>query len=387
MRPTALICLFLTAVLGLVPADGLGARCCGHSSHVFSAKISTLVISAPSARGQGTTSQPLPALFRNPAGAGPTPEVIFVQLPATNLGKPQTSTGWWTRVTQPLRSSTEKVASFFRSSDLPRTEPTFKADAISLSRPAKPSPQLYEALARLAEQRGRFDEAEQYYQQALRIAPTHLDSLLGYARLKDRLGEPEAATHLYQRALTAHPREPAVYNDYALFLARRGNLPQAARMMEEAIRLQPRRWLYRTNMAVIMLEMGQPELAYAHLQAVQDPASACYNLGYLAYRKGDVALASVYFRRALEHNPELVAARAWLEAITSAPEASSVAGLSPPAPPPAGFNPMSSPAQLPGGTPPHPWPDSYPPGSSAESFYGMTPAFSPFPASPAAVAP
>ncbi len=261
-------------------------------------------------------------------GATTTGSVIFVQLPATNLGNPSGNQGWWARLTQPLRSSAEKFAGYFRGGDLPRTEPAFKADAISLSRPAKPSPQLYEALARLAEQRGRFDEAEQYYQQALHIAPTHLESLLGYARLKDRLGEVEAAAALYRRALAAHPREPAVYNDFALFQARRGNLGQAARLMEEAIRLQPRRWLYRTNMAVIMLELGQPQQALEHLQVVQDPASACYNLGYLAYRKGDVGLAYVYFQQALDHNPKLEAARQWLEALTGTHGASPGASIS-----------------------------------------------------------
>lgn len=240
-------------------------------------------------------------------------DILFVQWPATNLGSGTSRESWWTQLTAPIRQGAKKITSFFTESVGPRTEPTYKADAISLSRPARASPQLYVALARLAEQRGRFDEAEQHYRRALEIAPSDLDALLGFARLKDRLNEPETAAQLYRKALSTHPRESAVYNDYALYLARRGDLLQASKMMEEAIRLQPRRWLYRTNMAVILLELGQPEAALAHLQAVQDSASACYNLGYLAYRKGDIHLAVHYFGRALEFNPHFEPARQWLD--------------------------------------------------------------------------
>lgn len=240
-------------------------------------------------------------------------QLLFVQWPATNLGSTPGKESWWSQLTAPLREGSKKLASLIHESAAPRTEPTYKADAISLSRPARASPQLYVALARLAEQRGRFDEAEQHYRRALEIAPADLDALLGLARLKDRLNEPDTAAQLYRKALAAHPREPAVYNDYALYLARRGELYQASQMMEEAIRLQPRRWLYRTNMAVILLELGQPEAALAQLEAVQDPASACYNLGYLAYRKGELGLAAHYFSRALEHNPQLAPARYWLD--------------------------------------------------------------------------
>jgi Tfp pilus assembly protein PilF len=176
---------------------------------------------------------------------------------------------------------------------------------------------LYVALARLAEQYQRWDEAAGYYDQALKIAPKDLDALLGYARLKDRMGDAEGAAQLYERAAAANPREGAVFNDWAIFLARRGDFAGAIARMEKAVQLQPRRWLYRTNLAALLVQIGQYDSALAQLQTVQDPATACYNLAVMLYRKGDLAQSVRYFQLALVHNPELQPAQRWLHQLTS----------------------------------------------------------------------
>lgn len=248
----------------------------------------------------------------------------FVQLEANNIGRPSNRSSWWSRLLSPFQTGAEKVSSFFKEKFGPRTEPTFKEDAISLSRPAKPSTQLYVALARLAEQQQRLAEAEQYYEKALQISPKDVEALLGYARLKDLTNDPEAAARLYRRALDAHPHDPAVHNDWALFLVRRGQVQEAAQAMESAIRLQPRRWLYRNNMAIILVQMGQYDRALSQLLAVQDPATACHNLGYILFRRGDIPKARYYFQLALEHNPRFEPAQRGLAMV-----AESQSGFSP----------------------------------------------------------
>jgi Tfp pilus assembly protein PilF len=242
----------------------------------------------------------------------------FVQWEANNLGRPPSRSSWWSRLLSPFQAGAEKVSSFLKKEFGPRTEPTFKEDAISLSRPAKPSAQLYVALARLAEQQQRFGEAEQYYEKALEISPKDVEALLGYARLKDLANDPESASRLYRRAMEAHPNDPAVHNDWALFLVRRGRPQEAVRAMENAIRLQPRRWLYRNNMAIILVQLAQYEQALNHLLAVQDPATACYNLGYILLKRGDLPQAQQYFLLSLQHNPRFEPAHRGLAMVAEA---------------------------------------------------------------------
>ena len=272
-------------------------------------------LSAQSARSSGVLE---PAhLSRDHSGTQPG-LVRFVQWEANNLGRPSNRSSWWSRLVSPFQAGTEKVSSFLKKEFGPRTEPTFKEDAISLSRPAKPSAQLYVALARLAEQQQRFGEAEQYYEKALEISPRDLEALLGYARLKDLANDPEAAVRLYRRAMEAHPNEAAVHNDWALFLVRRGRPHEAVQAMENAIRLQPRRWLYRNNMAIILVQLGQYEQALNHLLAVQDPATACYNLGYILLKRGDLPQARQYFLLSLQHNPRFEPAHRGLAMVAEA---------------------------------------------------------------------
>lgn len=219
---------------------------------------------------------------------------------------------------------------------------------VSLATKATPSPQLHVAAARLSEQSGKVAEAEQHYQQALKIDARHAGALVGYARLRDRKGRPEEATQLYQRATKAHPDNDAIFNDLGLCLARQRLFKESVAAFERAVQLEPKKWLYRNNIAMVLVEMGDVDAAVSHLRAVQGEAVAQYNVGYILQKKGNSEAAAMHFARALEKNPSLVEARTWLDKLRGEP--ASIA-QSPPR-----VTPARQPNPKPVATPAHPVP-------------------------------
>jgi len=198
------------------------------------------------------------------------------------------------------------------------TEPVQQApDPTALSTKAKPSPRLYVAMARLAEESNQPANAEAYYEKALSMEPTYLEALLGLGRLNDRQGKMETALSYYQKATKAHPNEASAWNHLGLCYARMNRLKEARAAIEKAISLAPKESRYRHNLATILVRSGELQGALQQLQAVHDEATACYNLGYLLVKKGDNAAAAHYFGRALQLKPDFQEARQWLDAISS----------------------------------------------------------------------
>lgn len=216
-------------------------------------------------------------------------------------------------ISSTFKSGVDKV-----TKALTPTTPVKQAeDPISLSKKSKASPNLYAATALLSEQRGRDDEAEQHYQAALKIDPKHPGALLGYARFKDRRNDLHEATKLYQRAIEISPRDSAVFNDLGLCFARRGMYRESIAALERAIQLQPGRLLYRNNIAMVLVEIGRPDAAVAHLGVVQKEAVAYYNVGYILQKNGQSGEAAKMFAMSLQKDPSLVQARIWLSKLAT----------------------------------------------------------------------
>lgn len=183
----------------------------------------------------------------------------------------------------------------------------------SVFNPAKPSADTYVAMARFCIENGRLAEAQRHYLQALQTDPDHLGALLGYAKLQEMQGDAPGAMRIYQRALSLYAKEPSVFNNAGLCYARNGQLATAARLLQQAVQLEPKKPLYRNNLAMVLVDMGRPEAALAHLRAVYPEAVARYNLGQLLLHKGDWDAAAREFAAALRADPSLQAARAWLK--------------------------------------------------------------------------
>jgi len=212
-----------------------------------------------------------------------------------------------------VKDGLEKVGELLTFSEPVQQAP----DPTSLRTKAKPSPRLYVAMARLAEDAQQPENAEQYYQKALQLDPKYLDALLGLGRLKDRQGNMEDALNYYSKAVKAHPDSAPAWNHLGLCYARLGRSRDAINAFEKAVNLAPREPRYRHNLATVLVQIGDLSGAMRHLSAVHDEATACYNLGYLLAKKGDNVAALRYFNRALAIRPNFPDAIAWRDALTS----------------------------------------------------------------------
>jgi len=230
--------------------------------------------------------------------------------PTTNSPNQGGLSGAFSSLGQSIKQSWDKLGQLLT----PKEKKVEKApEPTSVFNPARPSADTYVAMARFCAENGRLAEAEQHYLNALRTNPRHLGALLGYAKLQEQQGHPTEAMQIYQRALSLYPQEPAVFNNAGLCYARNGQLETAAHLLQRAVQLEPKKPLYRNNLAMVLVDMGRPEAALGHLRSVYPEAVARYNLGQLLVHKGDWEAAAQQFAAALQADPSMQAAQAWLE--------------------------------------------------------------------------
>ena len=194
-------------------------------------------------------------------------------------------------------------------------------DALNLSsKPKKVDAGLYVAAARVLENQGKFDRAEEHYKKALKVDENSLIALLSYARLHDRQANLVRATQLYQRAVSAHPNEAKAFNDLGLCYARRGMIKPSIDALTKAVSLQPDRQLYRNNLARRLVAADRVRDAYTHLLVAFGEGRAHYNLGVFLYERNDTPQAIEHFRKAIQFDPSLIQAQDMLVRLGGRPQ-------------------------------------------------------------------
>ena len=287
---------FLGTALGLVLSMSGCAVMSDRGMEGYSAKSAT---SAPSAGADARSPAATPSRFSSRAGGAVTPAVATESVAGTSAIR-QTG-GVVAESTDAMKRGVDKVSTALTPT--PTTQPA--VDPTSLANKTKPTPELHLAMARYYEQSRNAAAADQAYQQALKLSPSHLGALLEYARFKDRQGLAQDALAIYQKAAKAHPTKPSVFNDLGLFYARQGKNKEAIEAYEKAIQLKPTEPRYRNNVAMVLVETNQPDKAMGHLKTVYGDAQACYNVGYLLEKKGQLPEAAEYYGRAVQFNPAM----------------------------------------------------------------------------------
>lgn len=229
---------------------------------------------------------------------------------------------WTDKITAPFTALGEAV----KPPKAPKVDPT----DVPFD-PEKATPELYVRLAQMSHRGGDVVQARQLYQKALAKDPQNLEALLGAARMEDREGRLDVAHMLYKRAADAHPRNTTALNDLALCAARRGDLPAAHASLDKAVGLAPGKPLYRNNIAKVLVEMNQLDVATRHLAAVHPPAVANYNMAVLLNDRGRAAESAGFLRAALAIDPQMQPAHAMLAQLTAPPAPAQAVAQSPPA--------------------------------------------------------
>lgn len=151
-------------------------------------------------------------------------------------------------------------------------------------------------------------DAEDCYNTALRLCPTHADSLNNLANIKREQGYIEEATRLYLKALEVFPEFAAAHSNLASVLQQQGKLTEALLHYKEAIRIQPSFADAYSNMGNTLKEMQDVTGALqCYTRAIQiNPAfaDAHSNLASIHKDSGNIQDAIQSYRTALKLKPD-----------------------------------------------------------------------------------
>lgn len=161
------------------------------------------------------------------------------------------------------------------------------------------------AIARLCEGQGDTSQARRIYEAALERDPKNSLASHRLAVLAARAGKHgEAETH-FQRALAMTPQDAALLSDYGFWLYLQGQHDEAQRVLHTAIEEDPSLNSARTNLALVLGEMGHLEESYALFREVVSEAQAHANLAFVCAQRGDLNRAEEHYHRALNADPNL----------------------------------------------------------------------------------
>lgn len=179
-----------------------------------------------------------------------------------------------------------------------------------------PSAAGYNNLANALVKQGRFEEAIEYYQTALKVDPAEADAHYNLGNLLARQKKLDEAKEQYQKAIKISPGFADPYNSLGHVLVLQGKLTEALERFRHAVELNPGRSEFRSDLGIALSQEGDLIEATRQfeeaLRIQPDSAQAHYHLGIVMAARGDLIRAVENFRRAIVIQPEFAEARASL---------------------------------------------------------------------------
>lgn len=156
--------------------------------------------------------------------------------------------------------------------------------------------------------RGRFDEAIEYYHRSLLINPYNPDALNNMGAALAGKGEHAAAITWFRRALQWDPAKADAQFNLGNALANQGQYAEAVPYFETALEKRADRFEAHNNLANALLKLGRIDDAIRHyrlaLQFGPNAAKIHKNLAAVLLGKGKVEEAVLHYRQALILEPK-----------------------------------------------------------------------------------
>lgn len=173
------------------------------------------------------------------------------------------------------------------------------------------------AMGSLSEESGDYQQAAEYYEQAIQADPTCADAWNNKGNCLYELGERTAAVSCLQRTLELDPDHPYALLNLSRFCLDSGDLSRARQFAERAIRSDPRNDLAWNNRGAALYRLGQIEEATKSInRAIElnpNNALAWANLGTCRLSLDDRSGAETCLLEALALNPDLESAQQMLK--------------------------------------------------------------------------
>src|ERR1051325_10311846 len=173
--------------------------------------------------------------------------------------------------------------------------------------------QAQEALSR-----GQYQEARQFYQQALGYRSDSPEIHYGMATACFLVGDLYGAIYHFKEVIKLDPTRAGAYINLGAAYNRLGNYDEAVATLRRAIQIDPARGEGYYNLGLVHKQLGQLDMAInAYREAVRlNPRmyDAHYNLGNIFMEKGQLQQALAHYRSSLEIRPQWEKGRLALEA-------------------------------------------------------------------------
>ena len=184
----------------------------------------------------------------------------------------------------------------------------------------------HDGLANILIHEGKSEEAMRELQIALRFDPNQKRALATLASLLSQQGEQDQALNVAEKALKVAPKFATLHNNLGLIYRRKNQLDLAEKHYKLAIEYEPHQDEPYINLAQLYRRQGKEDeaidqfLAAINASPWRPNAIALVNLGSHHFDKKEFAKALAFYLKALQVNPDYAIAHRNLASIFALPE-------------------------------------------------------------------
>jgi len=168
------------------------------------------------------------------------------------------------------------------------------------------------AAGRLAEAQGAFPQAVAQYQAALKLEKAHRPALYRLGALYAQLGQYPDAIGMWERYIKATGQDATGWSNLAYTYELAGEPRKAEEAYLKGIGVDAKNEPCRVNYGLLLVRMGRVDEAEKQMGAVLTPAQVRYNIASAYEQMGRKDAARVEYRKALELDAGMGAAKAKL---------------------------------------------------------------------------
>jgi len=174
-------------------------------------------------------------------------------------------------------------------------------------------------LGTLAAERGRLDEAAEYYRESIRVEPRQHEAHNNLGNALRLRGDFVEAVAAIEQSLEIQPHYAIAYNSLALVRHDAGEFAAAVRSFERALEIDPAFAAAQTNLGITLVAVGDLDAAIGHhraaLELSPDLVAARTNLASALVERGDLDEAIEQLTRVVELTPDSQLAKRNLRAV------------------------------------------------------------------------
>ncbi len=184
----------------------------------------------------------------------------------------------------------------------------------------------HDGLANILIHQGRTEQAMRELQIALKFDPSQVRALATLAALMSQKGEHDEALEIAERALKVSPKFSILHNNLGLIYRRREQLDLAETHYKLAIEYDSRQDAAHVNLAQLYRLQGKEQEAIEHFRAAvaakpfYPNAIALANLGVHHFNRKEIPKALALYLRALRVDPDYAKVHRYVASIYAMPE-------------------------------------------------------------------